>query len=102
MREMILKKLANWHASHPWRMLLVVLLLTIIFGFFAGQLKLTMRWSDLLPSGDKRTIQFNKIIEEFAAATSLIVLAQGEEDRIKEFAEDLGPTNSNSHRHQQK
>jgi len=44
MREKILKKLANWHASHPWRMLLVVLILTIIFGVFAEHLKLTMRW----------------------------------------------------------
>jgi len=91
MREKILKKLANWHAAHPWRMLLVVLLLTIFFSFFAGQLKLTMRWSDLLPSGDKRTTQFNKIIDEFTAATSLVVLVQGEESRIKEFAEDLAP-----------
>ncbi len=86
-----MKKLAQWHAAHPWRMLLVVLLLTIFFGFFAGQLKLTMRWSDLLPSGDKRTTQFNKIIDEFTAATSLVVLVQGEESRIKEFAEDLAP-----------
>jgi len=91
MREKMLQKLAHWHAYHPWRMLLVVLLLTIIFGFFAGQLKLTMRWSDLLPSGDKRTIQFNKIIDEFTAATSLVVVVQGEESRIKEFAEDLAP-----------
>ncbi|MCK4647238.1 MAG: hypothetical protein KAU46_13370, partial [Candidatus Aminicenantes bacterium] len=73
MREKILKKLANWHASHPWRMLLVVFLLTIIFGVFAEHLKLTMRWSDLLPSGDKRTTQFNKIIDEFTSATSLVV-----------------------------
>ena len=91
MREKILKKLANWHASHPWRMLLVVFLLTIIFGVFAEHLKLTMRWSDLLPSGDKRTTQFNKIIDEFTSATSLVVVVQGEEDRIKEFADNLAP-----------
>ena len=91
MREKMLQKLAHWHAYHPGRMLLVVLLLTLIFGFFAGHLKLTMRWSDLLPSGDKRTIQFNKIIDEFTAATSLVVVVQGEESRIKEFAEDLAP-----------
>jgi len=87
----MLKKLALWHAYHPWRMVLVVLFLTIIFSFFAGQLKITMRWSDLLPSGDKRTVQFNKIIDEFTSATSLIVVVQGEEGHIKEFAEDLAP-----------
>jgi len=91
LREIILKKLAGWHASHPWRMLLVVLLLTIFFSVFAGQLKVTMRWSDLLPSGDKRTIQYNKIIDEFVSATSLVVVVQGEEELIKEFADRLAP-----------
>jgi len=91
MRDKVLKTLAYWHAHHPWRMILVVLLLTLIFAFFAEQLKVTMRWSDLLPSGDKRTVQFNKIIDEFTSATSLVVVVQGEESHIKKFAEDLAP-----------
>jgi len=91
MREKILIKLAQWHAAHPWRMLLIVLLLTVFFAAFAIQLSVTMRWSDLLPSGDQRTIQFNKIIDEFVSATSLVVVAQGEEDRIKAFADALAP-----------
>lgn len=91
MRDKILIKLASWHVSYPWRMLLLVLLLTIIFGALAGQLKLTLRWSDLLPSGDRRTVQFNKIIEDFTSATSLVVVVQGEEKRIKAFADKLAP-----------
>ena len=50
-----------------------------------------MRWSDLLPSKDPRTIEFNKIIDEFVSATSLVVVVQGEESRIKEFADVLAP-----------
>jgi len=91
MREYLLKKLAHWHSSYPGRMLLIVCLLTIVFGYFAGHLKVTMRWSDLLPSKDRRTIEFNKIIEEFVSATSLVVVVQGEEGRIKEFADTLAP-----------
>ncbi len=91
MREFLLKKLAHWHSSYPGRMLSIVLLLTLVFGFFAGHLKLTMRWSDLLPSKDRRTIQFNKIIEEFISATSLVVVVEGEEGRIKQFADALAP-----------
>ena len=91
MREYLLKKLAHWHSSYPGRMLLIVLLLTLVFGFFAGYLKVTMRWSDLLPSKDRRTIEFNKIIEEFVSATSLVVVVQGEEDKIKQFADALAP-----------
>jgi predicted RND superfamily exporter protein len=91
MREFLLKKLAHWHSSYPGRMLLIVFLLTVVFGFFAGHLKVTMRWSDLLPSKDRRTIQFNKIIEEFVSATSLVVVVEGEEGLIKQFADALAP-----------
>ena len=91
MRETILKKLANLHASYPWRMLLIVIVMTLILGGFSGQLTVTMRMQDLLPSGDPKVEQFNKIIDEFATATSIIVVVQGEENRIKAFADDLAP-----------
>jgi predicted RND superfamily exporter protein len=91
MREKILKKLAHWHASHPWRMFAIVILITIFLAGLAGQMRISMRWSDLLPSGDKRSEQFNKIIEEFVTSTSLVVVVQGEEGRIKEFADQLAP-----------
>jgi predicted RND superfamily exporter protein len=76
MREKLLKKLAFWHAHHPWRMVAVVSVLTVLFGWYAEHLKVTMRWSDLLPAGDKRTEEFNKVIDEFSSATSLIVVVQ--------------------------
>ena len=91
MREKILKTLAKMHARYPWRMLAGVALLTVIFAFFASQIKITMRWSDLLPSKDRRTVQFNTIIDEFVSATSIVVVVQGEEDRIKAFAEEAVP-----------
>ena len=91
MRDKLLIKLAEWHAAHPGRMLLAVLLLTLLCGGIAGNLQVTMRWSDLLPSRDRRTVQFNKIIDEFVSATTLVVVVQGEEDNIKAFADDLAP-----------
>jgi predicted RND superfamily exporter protein len=91
MREKILKRLASWHAAHPWRMLLIVVLLTVILGGFASQIGINPRMSELLPKKDPKVVQFNRIIEEFATATNLIVLVQGEEQRIKEFADALAP-----------
>ncbi len=91
MQETWLKKLAAWHVHHPWRMVGVVLLLTVILGSLASQLSVTLRWSDLLPTGDKRTIEYNQIVEEFVSATSIVVVVQGEEDRMKAFADDLAP-----------
>ncbi len=79
------------HARYPVRMLAVVGVLTVVFGFLASQIKITMRWSDLLPSKDRRTVQYNKIINEFVSATSIVVVVQGEEERIKAFAEEAFP-----------
>ncbi len=91
MRDKILLKLAHWHSSYPWRMLILVFILTVLFGWLFGHLKQTMRWSDLLPTKDTRTVEFNKIISEFVSATSIVVVVEGEEDRIKSFAEQAVP-----------
>ncbi|MBD3288771.1 MMPL family transporter [candidate division KSB1 bacterium] len=91
MRDKMLKRLAHLHTSHPVIMLVVIIIVTIIFVAFANQLSTTMRVSDLLPEKNPRVVQFNNIIEEFATATNLIVVVQGHEDRIKEFADELAP-----------
>ncbi|GAJ04411.1 unnamed protein product, partial [marine sediment metagenome] len=91
MREKILKNLARLHVQHPWKMLGLVVIITIIMGIFAGQLKQSMRWTDLLPTKSEKTIQYNKVINEFVTATSIIVVVEGEEERIKAFAEAVVP-----------
>lgn len=91
MREKILKALAKLHAQHPWMMIGLVVIITIIMGIFAGQLKQSMRWTDLLPTKSQKTMQYNKIINEFVSATSIVVVVEGEEDKIKDFAEVVVP-----------
>jgi len=65
MRDNILKALAKLHAQHPWKMVIMVLIITIIMGAFAAQLEQSMRWTDLLPTKSEKTIQYNKVINEF-------------------------------------
>ncbi|MBN2000770.1 MMPL family transporter [candidate division KSB1 bacterium] len=91
MRDKILTKLADLHSSHPWKMLTGAIIVTIMFAFFAMQLSINMQMKDLMPSGDPKVDQFNQIIDEFDTATSIIVVVQGEEQRIKAFAESLAP-----------
>ena len=83
--------MALWHVRYPGRMLFFVILLTLVFGFLASQLKQTMRWSDLLPENDRRTVQFNQIIDEFVTATNIIVVVEGPEEQIKIFTDELAP-----------
>lgn len=91
MRDKLLKKLAQVHAGHPWRMTVIVTVITLILAGFASRLTVTMRWSDLLPSEDPKTIEYDKILKDFNSASSIVVLAEGEESRIEEFADVLKP-----------
>ena len=91
MREKFLIKLADWHANHPWRLLGLTLLFTVIMWICMMQISVTMRTSDLLPEEDPNVVQFNKIVEEFNTSTNLVVVVQGEEEQIKRFADRLAP-----------
>jgi len=91
MREKLLVKLAEWHASHPWRMVALVTVITVLFGFFASRLEMTMRVEDLLPAKDKKVSQLNDIIDEFSTSTLLVVVLQGEEEHLKKYADALAP-----------
>ena len=91
MRDNILKALAKLHAQHPWKMVIMVLIITIIMGAFAAQLEQSMRWTDLLPTKSEKTIQYNKVINEFVTATNIIVVVEGEEEKIKAFTEAVVP-----------
>jgi hypothetical protein len=91
MREKLLIKLAEWHSSHPWRMVILITVFTVLFGFFASRLEMTMRVTDLLPAKDKKVSQLNDIIDEFSTSTLLVVVLQGEESQIKAYADALAP-----------
>ena len=69
-----LKKLAAWHASNPWRMLGIMVVVTVILAGLAGQLKVSTHTSDLLPEGDPKVVQYNNILDELITATSLGVV----------------------------
>jgi predicted RND superfamily exporter protein len=91
MREKFLKKLAYWHTIYPGRMLALVIIITVILAVFAGQLTVTMQMRDLLPESDPKVDELNEIIDEFSTATNVMVVLQGPEEGIKEFADNLAP-----------
>jgi len=91
MRDKILSRLALLHAQYPWQIIIVVFMLSLIFAFLSTRLTVTMRWSDLLPEKDPRTVEYNKIISEFTSASNIVVMIQGEEARMKQFADTLAP-----------
>lgn len=91
MRDKLLIKIANWAVNKTCWVITVVVILTLFLGFLASNIQMSPKWSDMLPKGDKRTVEFDLILEEFTSASSIVIVAQGEETQIKAFADYLTP-----------
>lgn len=91
MREHLIKKLADLAVNKTRLMRWSILVVTLTTLGLSSFMSMTPKWSDMLPEGDKRTIEFDRILEEFQSASSIIVVVQGPEADIKAFADDLAP-----------
>ncbi len=91
MRNKIFILLSEWHSRHPLKMLCFIGILTMCSLFLAARLEQSMGWSDLLPSDDPRTVEFDRVIRNFVSSSSVILVVQGKEQDIQEFAETLVP-----------
>lgn len=90
-RESFLEKLADWTVNRTGRLSLILLLVTILFGWMASQLKLTTSFTNLMPQDDPRVQEYDRIIENFQGSSVLLVVAEGDEAKLKAFANELAP-----------
>ena len=91
MRNRILKAVAECAVKRPWWSLLVILALTVITAGMAGQLEQSVSTTDIMPQDDPMIKEWNTIMEEFNGASSLYVMAEGDEDAVMAFAEEVVP-----------
>ena len=91
MRTRLFKTLAKWAVERTRLMLWLIAIITLVLGGLSSRMGMTPKWSDMLPEDDQRTIEFDRILTEFQSASSIVVVVQGSEARIKAFADDLAP-----------
>jgi hypothetical protein len=91
MRERLLRNWARFAATHPWRVIIGVLIITILAAVSASRIRMDMRWSDLLPMDDPKAREFDEIISEYKSASTFLVVVRGEEQQIKNFADAITP-----------
>jgi len=91
MRDKLLIKLADWAVNKTRWMMTGVVILTLFFGYLSEHIQYTAKWSDMLPKGDRRTEEFDRILKEFVSASNIVIVVQGEESQIKAFADDIAP-----------
>jgi hopanoid biosynthesis associated RND transporter like protein HpnN len=91
MREKVLRNWARFAATHPWRVIIGVLIITVLAAVSASRIRMDMRWSDLLPMNDPKAREFDEIISEYKSASTFLVVVRGEEQQIKNFADAITP-----------
>jgi len=91
MRTRILSKWGEIAARRNGWVLLGALIVTIITIVLAANLKLSTRWSDLLPLDDPKVQEFDKILKEYSTASNSLIVVKGDEKKIKAFADDIVP-----------
>jgi hopanoid biosynthesis associated RND transporter like protein HpnN len=91
MREKLLRNWARIAATHPWRVITVVLIITVLAALSASRIRMDMRWSDMLPANDPKAREFDEIITEYKSASTFLIVVRGEEQQIKRFADAITP-----------
>jgi predicted RND superfamily exporter protein len=91
MKEKLLRQWARFAATHSWWVIAGMFVLIILSLISAQDLRMDMRWSDMLPSGDPMAQEFERIIEEYKSASTILIVVQGDELEIKRFADEIAP-----------
>ncbi|MBC8257227.1 MAG: MMPL family transporter [Candidatus Marinimicrobia bacterium] len=91
MRKKFLKLIAHWTVTHTWWMTVAILVLTTFFAYRASTLQMRTGFDSLLPGDNPRTAEFNRILEEFQNESNIMLLAKGNEDSLKAYAQSVKP-----------
>ena len=91
MKQRLLRKWGRFATRHPWWIIGVLMVVTVVCAGLASNLKLNMRYADMLPSDDPKAQEFDRILTEFKTASTTIIVLQGEEQAMKAFAERIVP-----------
>ncbi len=91
MRVKFLEFLAAQPVRRTWSTLLILLAVSALAFALASKLKLSMQFSNLLPSDMPMVAEFNRIVDEFSTASNIIIVAEGEESALKSFAKSIEP-----------
>jgi len=91
MKTKILGWFAKISVKHYKAVLGVVLLLTIGAAFLSEQLELKMNMKDMMPQSHPMVVEYNYMMDNFEAASNLMITAIGETEDLKRFVDEVSP-----------
>ncbi|MFC1567102.1 RND family transporter, partial [bacterium] len=90
-RDDLLKKWGAFIAKYPKLILMFGFIILVLAGFLASKLTMETSWSDMLPQNDPMVREFDDIMHEYTNATNTMLVVEGDEERIKEYAHFIAP-----------
>jgi predicted RND superfamily exporter protein len=91
MRDRILTSIASYVVNKPWWSLLWILIVTIVCAGMMGQLTISTEYQDMMPQDDPSIVELNTISEEYNATSTLYIVAEGESQALRAFADEVIP-----------
>ncbi|MFH1726919.1 MAG: MMPL family transporter [Pseudomonadota bacterium] len=90
MRKWLFTKVSYWATDHPKKTILFFSLLTVVAFYFTSLLEIKIYWADVLPENDAASAEFTRIIEEYDAASQIILVVKGDNlKEMKAYANDI-------------
>ncbi len=83
------EKLAALSVRHPWKMLTVAGIITVVAIGLSEGLEMRMNWSDTLPANNPIVKSYREVQDRFGDAASLVVALEGDYNRITAMADIL-------------
>ena len=91
LRERILEWWGRLSARRPFTILLISIIAILGISSLAWNLKISTRWSDLLPKKDPLVQEFESIVKDYTSTANSILVVRGPEKENKDFAEKVVP-----------
>ncbi|UCH63035.1 MAG: MMPL family transporter [Fidelibacterota bacterium] len=94
MRDRLLTAVATYVVKRPWWTVLWILCITIVLGYMMGRLfqaGVSTEYADMMPQDDPSIIEFNTIMEEYNATSTLYMVAEGDDQALRAFADEVIP-----------
>jgi len=90
MRQRFFSWLGKTTSEKYWLVLIVGLVATVMFGYFAEHIRIDATWMSLLPQDSKSVKSFQNILDEFGAATNIVMAIEGpDKERIIEVVDSI-------------
>jgi len=96
MRDKFFNWLGHVTCRRYWLVILIALVVTIVLGGFAEKIRMEVTWMSMLPKDNPSVKSFEKILDQFGAATNIILAIEGDsKNKITKAADDIVPSLEN-------